>query len=137
MEQSKANLSSFLLNLFVTLQYSQQHNIIFMFQYDSSVACLNISVLLCEAIPFMLNANQTSVALDCQIYLMALLKDLVDFGDDPRPSLAVLLQAFRHSNDQLGETSSDFFNYSLILLSELLHIVSPVYLDNVLRLLKV
>lgn len=108
-----------------------------MFQYDSSVACLNISVLLCEAIPFMLNANETSVALDCQIYLMALLKDLVDFGDDPRPSLAVLLQAFRHSNDQLGEKSSDFFNYSLILLSELLHIVSPVYLDNVLRLLKV
>lgn len=92
--------------------------------------------MLNDAIEFMLNADQTAVAFDLQIHQMALLKDLVNLGYDPRPSLGILLRTLKQIPIDDEKKSVDFHNYLLILLAELSHIVSPVYLMDILRTLK-
>lgn len=93
-------------------------------------------MLLNDAIDFMLNSKQTAAAFDLQMHQVALLKDLVNFGYDPRPSLNVLLRTLKQITIDDPKKSTAFHNYLLILLADLSHIVSPVYLVDILRILK-
>lgn len=93
--------------------------------------------MLNEAIGFMLNAKQFEVALDLQLYQVAMLDDLVRNGYDPRPALNVLRRTLTEGKEEESRPSSNFCNLVLIALAELLHNASPVYLPDVLSILKV
>lgn len=84
----------------------------------------------------MRNANKLDVVFDLLINQLAMLKDIVRLGFDPRPSLTILHSTLIASDVPDKTKISIFYNYVLIIVAELLHIVSPVYLLDVLVILK-
>lgn len=67
------------------------------------------------------------------IYLIAVLNDLLTHGYDPRPGFRIIRKVMTESK-QLDKLTWDWF---LILLAQSLHNVSPLYLPDVVKLLKV
>lgn len=99
----------------------------------SGVTTLNTSLLLSDAVSIMsINENQ-KIVIQFSFYLIAVLNDMLTYGYDPRPGFRVIRQAI----NEFKQVDNFTWNLLLILLNHSLHNVSPVYLPDVLRLLKV
>lgn len=100
---------------------------------SSATATLTTSLLLSDAITAMVAHGNIESAVQYSFYLTAVLNDLLTYGYDPRPGFRIIRQALSEINysDRL---TCDML---LILLNHSLHNVSPVYLPDVVRLLKV
>lgn len=61
-----------------------------------------------------------------------MLSDLIHWGYDPRPGLAITMNMLFRSTP----VARHYFNVLLILLAKMLHNISPVYLGDLTRLLK-
>lgn len=99
----------------------------------SSSSTLKTSLLLSDAVAIMVANNNVEAAIQFSFYLTAVLNDLVSCGYDPRPGFRIIRQAISDFKPADNLT----WNLFLILLNQSLHNVSPVYLSDVVRLLKV
>lgn len=99
----------------------------------SATATLKTSLLLSDAVTIMVTNNSVDTAIQYSFYLTAVLNDLVTFGFDPRPGFRIIRQAV----SEIKQADNLTWNVFLILLNQSLHNVSPVYLSDVVRLLKV
>ncbi|KAJ6641283.1 Focadhesin [Pseudolycoriella hygida] len=96
---------------------------------DSSTATLKTSLLLSDAVAASGNVQN---AIQLSLYLTTVLNDLSSHGCDPRPGFRIVRQVISEVK-QLDRLTSDLF---IILLNQSLHDVSPVYIPDVVRLLK-
>lgn len=96
----------------------------------SAAATLKTSLLLSDAVT---TNDNTEDAIQFSFYLTAILNDLLTYGYDPRPGFRIIRQAISDVK-QVDDLTWDLF---LILFNQSLHNVSPVYLSDVVRLLKV
>lgn len=99
----------------------------------SAAATLKTSLLLSDAVTTMVANDNTEDAIQFSFYLTAILNDLLTYGYDPRPGFRIIRQAISDVK-QVDDLTWDLF---LILFNQSLHNVSPVYLSDVVRLLKV
>lgn len=99
----------------------------------SATATLKTSLLLSDAVTIMVANNNVDTAIQYSFYLTAVLNDLVAYGFDPRPGFRIIRQAV----SEIKHSDNLTWNVFLILLNQSLHNVSPVYLSDVVRLLKV
>ncbi|KAG4067715.1 hypothetical protein HA402_005487 [Bradysia odoriphaga] len=99
---------------------------------SSATATLTTSLLLSDAITIMVAHGNVKTAVQFSFYLTAVLNDLVTCGYDPRPGFRIIRQAISEMK-QSDRLTCDLL---LILLNHSLHNVSPVYLPDVVRLLK-
>lgn len=89
--------------------------------------------MLSDAVTVMIANDDVAAAIQLSFYLTAVLNDLSTYGYDPRPGFRIIRQAVSEI-----KTVADFtWDLFLILLNQSLHNVSPVYLPDVVRLLKV
>lgn len=91
------------------------------------------SILLTECInALQLQNDQSESRLEFTIYLCNLLGDLIKWGYDPRPSI---LSVFNVIYVDL-ELACPYLNIALVALATILPTISPVYLADLLRLLR-
>lgn len=109
---------------------------IFHLQIASPANCLHLTIFLIETIDHLMNLKRYDALVDFQIYLIALLPTISDNCHDPRPLLNCIQQTHEECPEKSIWTGS-YFNYLLITLAELLHIIPSFYLPDALRLIKV
>uniref|UniRef100_A0A0K8W0Z1 Uncharacterized protein KIAA1797 n=1 Tax=Bactrocera latifrons TaxID=174628 RepID=A0A0K8W0Z1_BACLA len=100
-------------------------------KFNSSTTCLFTSILLIEAIEHCLNVNDFDTVIDLSIFQALIVNNLTKFGIDPRPSLHCLLRVLHSTR----EHTVHHYNVLLILLAESLHLLSPNYLHDLLRII--
>ncbi|XP_017471744.1 PREDICTED: focadhesin isoform X2 [Rhagoletis zephyria] len=100
-------------------------------KFNSSTTCLFTSILLIEAIEHCLNCNDFTTAIDLCIFQALIVNNLTKYGIDPRPSLHCLLRVLHSTR----EHTVNHYNVLLILFAESLHLLSPNYLHDLLRLI--
>lgn len=100
---------------------------------DSAEATMKTSLLLSDAVTIMVANNNVDAVIRFALYLTAVLNDLVAYGYDPRPGFRIIRQGI----SEIKHLDSFACDLLLILLNQSLHNVSPVYLSDVVRLLKV
>ncbi|XP_031635799.1 focadhesin [Contarinia nasturtii] len=96
--------------------------------------CLSLSTQLIDVIEFHLDMDDGQAAFDYQIYLIALILSMNEFGYDPRNAIATILKSIRKINETLDENVID---YMLICMAQIIHSISPFYLGNALEIIKV
>ncbi|CAD7014015.1 unnamed protein product [Ceratitis capitata] len=100
-------------------------------KFNSSSTCLFTSILLIEAIEHCLNCNDNTTVIDLCIFQALIVNNLTKYGIDPRPSLHCLLRVLHSTR----EHTVNHYNVLLILLAECLHLLSPNYLHDLLRII--
>lgn len=100
-------------------------------KFNSSTTCLFSSILLIEAIEHCLNCNDLTTVIDLCIFQALIVNNLTKYGIDPRPSLHCLLRVLHNTR----EHTVNHYNVLLILLAESLHLLSPNYLHDLLRII--
>lgn len=100
-------------------------------KFNSSTTCLFSSILLIEAIEHCLNCNDLTTVIDLSIFQALIVNNLTKYGIDPRPSLHCLLRVLHSTR----EHTVNHYNVLLILLAESLHLLSPNYLHDLLRII--
>lgn len=88
-----------------------------------------------DIVDLCLETNNTELTLESLIILSASVQPLIEFGYDPRNALNTLHRAIEHSTKQMID--DDVFNYTLITMSQIVHVIAPFYLGNALEVLKV
>lgn len=100
------------------------------FQLSSPSTCLFTSILLIEAIEFHeINANYDR-CIDLVIYQALVATNLIAQAVDPRPTFQCILRTLQVTQ----KYSRHFYNIILILLSEILHSIPPMYLSDLIRI---
>ncbi len=99
----------------------------------SATSTLQTSLLLSDAVTATVANGNVEAAIQYSFYLTAVLNDLLIFGYDPRPGFRIIRQAI----SEMKHFDNLTWNLLLILLNQSLHSVSPVYLPDIVRLLKV
>lgn len=97
--------------------------------------CLHTTIMLTEAIESLQKTADVKASHQLQTYLVAMLLPMIENGYDPRPALYVILRSIEHCDQQLLDEIH--VNYVLISLAQLLHVISPFYMIDALRLVKV
>lgn len=90
------------------------------------------SILLTECLNVLQTQDQAETRLELAVYLTCLLGDLIFWGYDPRPSIS---EVFNVLYKDL-EMARPYMNILLVALTPVLHTISPVYLSDLLRLLR-
>uniref|UniRef100_A0A1B0FPN6 DUF3730 domain-containing protein n=1 Tax=Glossina morsitans morsitans TaxID=37546 RepID=A0A1B0FPN6_GLOMM len=98
---------------------------------SSSQNCLFTSILLIEAIEYFLNNKDFKQSLDLSIYQLLVINYLTKYGIDPRPSLHCILRVLHATKQE----SRDYYNVMLILLADIIHILVPAYLPDLMRVI--
>ena len=97
----------------------------------TSQNCLFTSTLLIEAIEHFLNQKDFKQSIELSVYQVLVINHMVKFGIDPRPSLQCILKVLHATK----EHAQSHYNVMLILLSECLHLLTPSYLSDLMRIL--
>ncbi|XP_005181860.1 focadhesin [Musca domestica] len=97
----------------------------------TSQNCLFTSTLLIEAIEHFLSQKDFKQSIELSVFQILVVNHLVKFGIDPRPSLHCILRVLHSTR----EHSQSHYNVMLVLLSESLHLLSPSYLPDLLRII--
>ncbi|SPP74769.1 focadhesin [Drosophila guanche] len=100
-------------------------------KFNNASTCLSTSILVIEAIDYFLQQSDHAQSIDLCIYQACLIKQLANYGIDPRPSLLCLLRALHATREQ----TRDHYHVLLVLLAEVLHVLSPFYLADLLRII--
>ncbi|XP_055302054.1 focadhesin [Sitodiplosis mosellana] len=95
--------------------------------------CLSLSTQLMETIEVYLEANNNQSAFEYQIYLIALILSLIEYGYDPRNAFNTILKTIQQNDAQIDE---EILNYMLITMSQIVHNIAPFYLRNALEIIK-
>ncbi|TMW54602.1 hypothetical protein DOY81_000396 [Sarcophaga bullata] len=97
----------------------------------TSQNCLFTSTLLIEAIEHFLNQKDFKQSIELCVFQVLVVNHMVKFGIDPRPSLQCILKVLHATK----EHAQSHYNVMLILLSECLHLLTPSYLPDLMRIL--
>lgn len=81
----------------------------------------------------MLNIENRKSSINLTIYLTSILNDLINWCYDPRPTLNIILRVLYKFN----KIDTTILNLILIILAKTLHIITPIYFMDTIRLLKV
>ncbi|XP_067631315.1 focadhesin [Eurosta solidaginis] len=100
-------------------------------KFNSSTTCLLTSTLLIEAIEHCLNSNDFTTAIDLCLFQALIINKLNKYAIDPRPSLHCLLSVLHN----VREHTVNHYNVLLVLMAECLHLLSPNYLHELLRVI--
>lgn len=88
-----------------------------------------------ETVECIIKKQNFSAAIDFQYYLLAIVHSLVDFAFDPSPALISILSGLQQ-HDAI-KSDDAFVDYILISIAQIIHKISPFYLDICLHLVKV
>lgn len=100
-------------------------------KFNNASTCLSTSILVIEAIDYFLQQMDYAQSIDLCIYQTLLVKQLANYGIDPRPSLQCLLRVLHATR----EHTRNHYHVLLVLLAECLHVLSPFYLADLLRII--
>lgn len=95
--------------------------------------------MLIETIELLSN-EQPKAVLDFLAYLISILNIIVENGHDPKPIVNCISKNIRQATSDKQHVIVDeesFYNYLFINLAEVLHVISPFYLVDIIRLIKV
>lgn len=84
---------------------------------------------------YFLETGNINVALEYQIYLMALVLSMIEFGHDPRNSLHTISKTIRHDTNH--STDDSLLESMLIAVAHIIRNIAPFYLRDSLELVKV
>lgn len=90
---------------------------------------------LADIIEYFLETDHIHLALEYQIYLMALVLSLIEFGHDPRNALRTISKTLRHETSKSVDNS--LIESMLIAVAHIIRNVAPFYLQSSLELVKV
>lgn len=93
--------------------------------------------MLLEALEVLVNVNQSKAALDILVYLVSTLSTVIENGHDPKPIISCMGKILRTIPISIIGDEEAFYNFLLVNLAEVLHGISPFYLGDVIRLIKV
>lgn len=97
--------------------------------------CLGLSMQLIDIIEYFLETGNINLALEYQVYLIALILLLIECGQDPRNALDTISKTLRHDVHQSIDDSH--FESLLIATAHIIRSIAPFYLRDVLELVKV
>lgn len=97
----------------------------------TSQNCLFTSTLLIEAVEHFLSEKDLNQSIELSIFQILVINHLVKFAIDPRPSLQSVLRVLHSSKNH----TQSHYNIMLILLAESLHLLTPSYLPDLLRII--
>lgn len=97
--------------------------------------CLGLSMQLIDIIEYFLETENINLAMEYQIYLIALILTLIKYGHDPRNALGTIAKTLRHDSRHLVDESQ--FESLLIVTAHIIRRVAPFYLRDALELVKV
>lgn len=80
-----------------------------------------------------MSENNLNAAIDFEMYLIALVPSLLELGYDPKNYFDLVIRTIQANN----ESSSELIDYNLISIAQIVHAVSPFYLYDALRVIKV
>ncbi|XP_016947118.1 focadhesin [Drosophila biarmipes] len=100
-------------------------------KFNNASTCLCTSILVIEAIDHFLQREDHAQSIDLGLYQACLIKQLANYGIDPRPSLQCLLRVLHATR----EHTKDHYHVLLVLLADVLHVLSPFYLADLLRII--
>lgn len=90
---------------------------------------------LIDIIEYFLETGNINSALEYQVYLIALVVLLIEYGHDPRNALATISKTFHHDMNQSLDGSR--FESLLITTAHIIRSIAPFYLRDALEILKV
>lgn len=90
---------------------------------------------LIDVIELYLEMDNIDSALEYQIYLISLIQLLIENGIDPRNAFNTILKIIPNVDQQLID--DEISDYMLITMSQIIHNISPLYLQNALEIIKV
>lgn len=102
-------------------------------RFNTASNCLFHVSLLTDLIEFMYLQNNQTVLTELIIYLASLVKYIQKYGYDPRPSFDLILKIVYLLDDSIVS----YQNLIVYLLADNLHTIAPMYLVDLLRILKV
>lgn len=108
---------------------------LFIFEQVTPERCLSLSIQLIDVIELYLETDNISCVRQFQICLMSLVHSLIEFGYDPRNAIRVIWRTVQQSNPQIID--DDITDYILITMSQIVHVIAPLYLGNALEIVKV
>ncbi|XP_055379538.1 focadhesin [Condylostylus longicornis] len=97
---------------------------------NTSATCLFASILMIETLSVYKSSDKLEDAADLTLYMAVIVNQLVQFGLDPRASLICILNVLKVTKN----ITKNFYNILLIILADTLHIISPTYLPDLLRI---
>lgn len=78
--------------------------------------------------------NNRNAALDFEVNLIALIPSMLEYGHDPRNIFKIVLRSMQKEDENID---SEFYEFVLISMSEIIHTISPFYLEDVFEVIKV
>ncbi|XP_030374124.1 focadhesin [Scaptodrosophila lebanonensis] len=99
-------------------------------KFNNATTCLCTSILVIEAIEYFLQQADHAQSIELCIYQALLVKQLAQYGVDPRPSLQCMLRVLHETR----EHTQNHYHVLLVLLADSLHLLSPFYLADLLRI---
>lgn len=90
---------------------------------------------LIDVIELYLEMDNIDSALEYQIYLISLIQLLIENGIDPRNAFNTILKIIPNVDQQLID--DEISDHMLITMSQIIHNISPLYLQNALEIIKV
>lgn len=90
---------------------------------------------LIDIIEYFLETDNINLALEYQVYLIALILLLIEYGYDPRNALGTISKTLRHDTHQSIDGSR--FENLLIPTAHIIRSIAPFYLRDALELVKV
>ncbi|EDW85623.1 uncharacterized protein Dwil_GK23059 [Drosophila willistoni] len=100
-------------------------------KFNNSGTCLSTSILVIEATDYFLQQSDHAQSIDLCIYQACIIKQLAIYGIDPRPSLQCVLRVLHATR----EHTQNHYHVLLVLMAETLHLLSPFYLADLLRII--
>lgn len=97
--------------------------------------CLSLSIQFGDVIDHCLETKNSKLARESQIFLTAMLHSLLEFGYDPRTALNTIKRAIQQNMDQ--SMDDDFCKFTLVTMSQIIHLIAPFYLSHALDVVTV
>lgn len=107
---------------------------IFQWNKISKDSCQNTAQLLIEALEYAIKQEKREAALDFGVYLMAVISSLIENGYDPCPALNTIHDCMQKHN--FFVMNIEFMDYALVSIAQILHKISPFYLEYALPIVK-
>jgi hypothetical protein len=89
--------------------------------------------LLFEFMKVMLEKEELVSVIEMFFYFLAVTKSLIEFGFDPRKNFSLIKEVLKCTQS----VDRSFYNVALCLMAEMLQIVSPVFVADLLDIIKV
>lgn len=109
--------------------------LLYVFNQVTPEMCLTLSIRFSDVIDHSLETGNKELVVESQMILTAMLHSLLEFDYDPRNALKTIKASIQRNVDQ--SMTDDVCNFTLITMSQIIHLIAPFYLSHALDVVAV